>query len=45
VCVRAWMRERGEGEASAVLHPFYRQWPCGDQEGKWGGGDGRHAAA
>jgi hypothetical protein len=36
VCVRAWMRERGEGEASAVLRPFYTQQPCGDQEGKWG---------
>jgi hypothetical protein len=26
----------GGGEAPMVLRPFYRQWSCGDGEGKWG---------
>jgi hypothetical protein len=27
---------RGGKRTQAVLRPFYRQWPCGDREGKWG---------
>jgi hypothetical protein len=45
-CGRESIKGGGKGErASVVLRPFYRRQPCGDGEGKWGGGgEGCHAA-